>query len=275
MSTISRAARNTLGIGLLLAVLPTAHAEERYLTLAEVQAWSAAGKTKPSKIRAVALRDSALRVGAQAALAWRTRIYNDTLRRFDQELSATYDFRALLSHEGLVLPPVVVEARNTAVQDGDTLRVIRQTYRIDEPERLVSNAPTWQSFLLSADFPPPEKPPAMLLPQSTGEQAAWRLDTAEGWAEGLQQADRALKLRIARLRKAFVGRVLYLTLKLRGLVTDTEVKRTHQAIHSSGQELRIGEETITLARKAYLTRNARQWLALPQMPNAFVLNQGE
>jgi defect-in-organelle-trafficking protein DotC len=253
----------------------TAQAVERYPTLAEIQDWSVKGNARPSKLRAQALRESALRVGAQAALAWRTQRYNDTLRQLDSELARIYDFGALLRHGGRILPPLVVEARSTAVQEGDTLRIIRQIYRIDEPERLVTAAPTWHTYLLTADFEPPEKPPPILLPQAPEERTTWRADVKDGWTQGLKQADRAVQLRIARLRKAFVGRVLYNLLRLRGLATDTVIRRTQESIHSSGTELRIGEEIIAITRKAYLVRDAKKWVALPQLPNAFVLRHSE
>lgn len=266
--------------GLLLAIAAMAHAgDERYPTLAELQDWQASGaKDKPAgggAIRAQALRESALRVGAQGAYGVETCRYNARLRALEAELTRIYRFDQILTDQARVLPPVVIEARNSAVFEAGKATLTRQVYKIVEPARIVSAPPAWQDYLLTPDPAPPQKPPSILLPRSVAERETWRKDVAAGWEQGKIQSERALSLRIAKLHRAFVGRVRYRLLVLRGLAVPAMVASSGRSVKASDTELRIGEEIIRITQPAKLVARSRQWQLLPQLPNAFTLEFGD
>ena len=263
-------------LGLLFSSISIA--TENLPTLSELQQWhednSQSNQTKLSKIRDDALRESALRVGAQGGFAFTSQQFNDRLQARSAELNQIFRFDALLVDQARMLPPVIIEARNNALFTTDRATLTQQIYRINETAKLISAAPTWQQYLLTAKIKAPKKPLSLLLPQTKRERQRWRKAVAEGWREGVVQAERSLQRRIAQLRRAFIGRVRYHMLVLRGLVKPVKIKRSKRRILGNTQELRIGEEVLRISRPARLVKNSRQWQLLPQLPNAFSLEVG-
>ncbi len=71
-------------------------------------------KQKMSKIREMALKETALSIGAQSGLAWRAKIIDEALTKQARNLDAIYDFNSLtLEHN--ILPPVLLEGRKTLI----------------------------------------------------------------------------------------------------------------------------------------------------------------
>ena len=93
-------------------------------TLQALQGWRPAlqGRVEEQEpsLRERALRETALQVGSQAALAQKTRAQNAEVETFAPWLDEIYRFDQLLSERGLVLPPIVIEARRHAETDGDS-----------------------------------------------------------------------------------------------------------------------------------------------------------
>src|SRR5580704_11265418 len=69
-------------------------------------------KQKISKIREMALKETALSLGAQSGLAWRAKQIDQELTRQSRKLDAIFDFNALVLEHN-ILPPVLLEGRNT------------------------------------------------------------------------------------------------------------------------------------------------------------------
>ena len=80
--------------------------------LENTQGTSPSNTNTTSKIREMALKETALSVGAQTGLAVRAKTIDDQLVRQTHYLDTIYDFNALVL-ENNVLPPVLLEGRNT------------------------------------------------------------------------------------------------------------------------------------------------------------------
>lgn len=246
-------------------------------TLRELQAWRPTLKTVPSNqepsLRERALRETGLQVGSQAALAAKTRAQNAEVETYAPWLDAIYRFDQLLSEQGWVLPPLLIETRRHAAVKGTQLTQIEQSYKLLENAQVVSAPPTWRDYLIGASYSPPAKPEGALLPQNSAEEAVWSAAVHQGWEHGEQQAWLAFKARVGELHRAFLGRVRYWVLLERGLVTAPAVRITRRGVQQAANELLIGRTDITLSRLPEFRlprpprtgKKAQDWQALPEV----------
>ena len=252
------------GVGETPTVLPT---------LDDLQGWRPAlrGRVENPEpaLRERAVRETGLQVGSQAALAAISRKQNAEVETFAPWLDEIYRFDQLLMEKGLVLPPIVIEARRHAEVDGLKLAKIEQSYKLLENAQVVSAPPTWRDYLMAPDYPPPAKPEGALLPQNAEEERLWAEAVRAGWTQGEQQAELAFEARVGELHRAFLGRVRYLVLLERGLVTAPAVRVTRRGVKQNPNELLIGRTEITLSRLPQFrgpTRTGRlPWTALPEV----------
>lgn len=91
-------------------------------TLDELQGWRPALRgpveNPEPALRERAVRETGLQVGSQTALARISRDQNATVETVAAWLDEIYRFDQLLMEKGLVLPPIVIEARRHAEVDG-------------------------------------------------------------------------------------------------------------------------------------------------------------
>jgi len=75
------------------------------------------------KIREMALKETALSLGAQGGLAWRAKIIDEALTHQMRNLDTIYDFNSLILEHN-ILPPVLLEGRNTLnLADAQSIRI--------------------------------------------------------------------------------------------------------------------------------------------------------
>ena len=220
-------------------------------------------------MRERALRETALQVGSQAALAQKTREQNAEVEAHAKWLDEIYRFDQLLSEKGLVLPPIVIEARRHAEVDGVRLTQIEQSYQMIETAQVVSAPPTWRDYLIAEAYPPPPQPEGALLPQNAEEERLWAETIDRGWEQGEQQAWLAFKARVGELHRAFLGRVRYLVLLERRIVTAPAVRVARRGVQRDAHELLIGRTEVTLSRFPRFRGPDRKgqlpWNALPEV----------
>lgn len=243
--------------------------------LRELQGWRPAINAAPTQdptLRERALRETGLQVGSQAALAAKTREQNAEVQTYAPWLDAIYRFDQLLGEKGVVLPPVVIETRRHATVDGVRLTKIEQSYKMLENAQVVSAPPTWRDYVIASDYPPPVKPEGALLPQNPNEEQIWNEAVARGWEQGEQQAWLAFKARVGELHRAFLGRVRYLVLLERGLVTAPAITLARRGVKQDADELLIGRTEITLTRRSEFRlptpgkgKKAGRWTAAPEV----------
>lgn len=219
-------------------------------------------RTQPTmgKIREMALRETALTLSAQAALAWRARIIDDELTQQARHLDSIYDFSALILEHN-VLPPVLLEGRNTLnLADAQTIRVSDRTYKVFKQAHFVTTPPTWRQYLWM-DFVPPEYPNVTLLPKTREERQVWCFYIMEGWKRGIEQANNIMEDNIARIKEDFGGMIRYRKLLALNMVSAPYVSHTDLGITGDGSEIHIDDQVLRITALPELNVNSSEWIA--------------
>ncbi len=213
-----------------------------------------------SRMRETALRDISLSVGAQAGLAWRANTIDKELTKQARLLDTVYDFKALvLEHD--ILPPVLLEGRNTLnLADSQTIRVTDRIYKLSKQARFVTAAPNWRQYLWM-DYKKPEYPDQSLLPKTRLERRIWCRFVAQGWKNGIEQADNILEESIARIKEDFSGMVLYRKLLAMNMVSAPYVSHTDLGITGDESEMHIDDRVLRITALPILNINSKQWRA--------------
>lgn len=213
-----------------------------------------------SKIRDMALKETALSVGAQSGLAWRAKFIDDELVKQTRNLDAIYDFNALLL-ENNVLPPVLLEGRNTLnMADTQTIRISDRTYKVAKQAHFVTTPPGWRQYLWM-DYSKPETPHISLLPNTKEEKEVWYAYVAKGWQNGIDQANTILEESIARIKEDFTGMILYRKLLAMNMVSPPYVSHTDLGVTGDEKEIHIDDKVLRITALPGLNVNSSQWRA--------------
>ncbi len=246
-----------LGLGLSGCTKPGGNGPSDSLT--NLQKLSpGSGKSAVGALRAQALRDTALSVGARGGLAWRSAKINAVLLKNQSLLYRIFNFNAMLLDKN-VLPPILTEARNTLSLGGtDTIRIADRTYQILNQARFVSAAPNWRDYLWLS-FTPPETPDRTLLPRTSVERLIWKKYTEEGWRAGMQQAELIFKENMARLQRDFEGMIRYRTLLAQQMVSPPYVAETDMGITGGGSDLTVSDRVLRITAFPTLQNDSQNW----------------
>ncbi|PJD95099.1 MAG: type IV secretion system protein DotC [Legionella sp.] len=217
-------------------------------------------KQKVSKIREMALKETALSLGAQSGLAWRAKIIDEALVKQTRNLDTIYDFNALVLEHN-VLPPVLLEGRHTLnLADTQSIRVSDRTYKVAKQARFITTPPTWRQYLWM-DYTKPEAPNLFLLPKNKIEKEIWCIYTAKGWKNGVEQANTILEESQARLKEDFSGMILYRKLLAMNMVSPPYVSHTDLGVTGDESEIRIDDRVLRITALPALNTNSDQWRA--------------
>ncbi|GAV36438.1 hypothetical protein ROTAS13_04125 [Roseomonas sp. TAS13] len=214
--------------------------------------------------RAEVLRQSGLTYGAQGGLAARSFAINEMLRRYEAELTTTYDFRALVLPVGggqtLMRPPIVSEAQ-MAFALGENGQVARETsciFEITREAQLTSAPPDWRTYLVRS-WGTPRRPADAGLPRSRKEVEYWNRNVAEGWAQGEKQAVEIFLSDLGRLQRDIIGMARYRVLLRAGLVEEPRISFANSATEGGRARLNIGDRTVRITDQPGLQANRRRW----------------
>ncbi len=211
-----------------------------------------------SAIRSQALQETALSVGAQSGLAWRSKQINAILEQHDPNLRRVFDFNSMLLSDN-VLPPVLAEGRDTLHIDGDNaIRLADRTYKIISQARFVTTPPNWQQYLIM-HYDTPPRPDNTLLPITKRERITWKKYVSIGWKEGIQQANTIFAENLARLKRDYKGMALYRSLLAQNMVSMPYVAKANLGITGSGEDMRINDQVLRITALPALQTNAKQW----------------
>lgn len=219
-----------------------------------------------NKIRKAALQETAGGVGAQAALAWRSKQINDMLLQQSRTLDRIFNFNSLvLDHN--VLPPVLVEGNNTLnLDNNETIRLSDRDYQIVFPARFVTAAPTWREYLLM-NYKKPEDPDPTLLPKNNEEREIWNNYLSKGWRAGLQQSAEIFSANVGRLQRDFNGMILYRKLYAQKIVSAPFVSQADLGITGGGNNLRINDRVLRITAVSELNANSKNWKPVMTITN--------
>lgn len=237
-------------------------------SLAGLQAMAAAGKkgaltrSRPGmgKIREMALRETALSLGAQSGLAWRAKFIDEELTREARNLDAIFDFNSLILPHN-ILPPVLLEGRNTLnLADTQTIRISDRTYKVAKQARFVTTPPNWRQYLWM-DYKKPDYPDVTLLPKTREERIVWMQCVEKGWKDGVEQANVILEESIARIKEDFNGMILYRKLLAMNMVSAPFVSHTDLGVTGDGAEIHIDDRVLRITALPALNTNSKEWRA--------------
>jgi defect-in-organelle-trafficking protein DotC len=213
-----------------------------------------------SRMREMAIRDSALSLGAQAGLAWRANTIDKELTKQAHLLSTVYDFNSLML-ENDILPPVLLEGRNTLnLADAQTIRISDRVYKLTKQARFVTTPPNWRQYIWM-DYKKPEYPDQSLLPRTRLERKVWCRYVAQGWSQGLEQADNILEESIARLKEDFTGMILYRKLLAMNMVSAPYVSHIDLGVTGDEAEMHIDDRVLRITALPLLNINSKEWRA--------------
>ncbi|MDA8587239.1 type IV secretion system DotC family protein [Rhodobacteraceae bacterium] len=213
------------------------------------------------------LREAALSYAAQAGYERRVWEIMRQLEADSPRLSCSFDFNRVAyrapRETGYILPPVV--SRATAAinvnADGRSAVAADEYYRLEIPGRITTVVPTWRDYLVI----PLEEPAQQnddFLPQDREEKRVFARFAAEGWQAGVEQADEALELNFARLRRDYLGMVEYRRMVQAGLMTELVVRDSETRSAGDGDELFIGERRVRIVNAATFVRDPSKWQPL-------------
>ena len=212
------------------------------------------------KIREMALKETALSLGAQSGLAFRAKQIDEDLVKEGRNLDAIYDFNSLvLPHN--ILPPVLLEGRNTLnLDDEQTIRISDRTYKVYKQAHFVTTAPDWRQYLWM-DYKKPDYPDVTLLPKTKAERMIWIQCVEKGWKDGIEQANIILEESIARIKEDFAGMILYRKLLAMNMVSPPFVSNTDLGVTGDGAEIHIDDRVLRITALPALNVNSKEWRA--------------
>lgn len=218
-----------------------------------------------SPVREATLRDAAQALGVQAGLGDESRRIAGIINERAHQLDERFRFNELMMGVG-VLPPVISETQDAYAVDGPVMKVAQRVYRIDEPARFVSVAPTWRSWLLVGLAPElrPQAPQLQqLLPRDEAERAFWRRTLDEAYSAGVAQARSIFELNMARMERAYFGMRRFFDLHARGMVSRPEVIAADSVIdREDPNTVVVGATVFKIVRPSDFVEEFQQWKPL-------------
>jgi defect-in-organelle-trafficking protein DotC len=213
------------------------------------------------------LKDAAISYAAQAGYQHRVWQIMRQLERDSIKLSKTYDFNRVAHiaprETGIILPPVVSRATAAINVDDSGLAAVAadEYYRIEIPGRIVTVVPTWRDYLV-IPLEKPAEPEDEFLPQNREEKQVFDRFAAEGWQAGVEQADEALQINFAQLKRDYLGMVEFRKMVQAGLIRDIVIQSSERRSAGEGEELFIGERRVRIVDAARFVRDPRHWKPL-------------
>lgn len=228
--------------------------------LANTQGSKKRSKANMGKIREMALKETALSIGAQAGLAWRARTIDDQLTKEARNLDTIFDFNSLVLEHN-ILPPVLLEGRNTFnLADTQTIRISDRTYKVGKQARFITTPPNWRQYLWM-DYQKPEVPHISLLPKTKQEKELWCTYVEKGWKNGIEQAGVILEESIARIKEDYMGMILYRKLLAMNMVSPPFVSHTDLGVTGDSSEMHIDDRVLRITALPGLNINSKEWIA--------------
>lgn len=184
---------------------------------------SAAGATKAAKGKLAALRPKAIEetayaLAVQHGVKWRYDQINNALESRSGHIDTIFNFNAHLLYNGMLMPPIVVEAGPGQRLENSKLNVFTDTtYKIIEDARLLTTAPDWRAYLMQQHNAVIDVHPS-LYPKTAQERKIWQAAIEKGWAVGVEQAQYLYEQGVNRLKRDILGIIRYRVLALQGIV---------------------------------------------------------
>ena len=208
-----------------------------------------AQKNESAKARSQAILDTALGLGVKAGMAWQLRNIEAAIKLHQREFDTIYDFGHLMI-QTRVVPPVITETRDLYNQDGEyALRLSGAYYKIEYQARFSSVAPNWREYLT---FPQPDLSRASLMaalmPRDSDEERVWQLAVADGWKQGVEQANLMLQYGLDRMNRDYAGMLRFHTFVMQGKLTLPAIASESISVTNNGQTMAVDETLLRITK---------------------------
>lgn len=223
-----------------------------------------------SPVRSKFLKETAQTLGAQLGLIERAKEINQAIDSKRVLMENTFRFGDLVIGAG-VLPPVVVETRNAASVTDTTMRLAGTIYKITQPARFFSGAPSWRDWLLMG-LPSDAEMPSMptneqLLPRDAQERRFWEQEVRKAYQQGRKQAQAIFDHNLAQLEEVYLGMRTYYDLYQRNMVTAPTIAKSQEVLTQSGPDtIILGDTLFRITEPAAFNLHSEQWKALEARP---------
>jgi len=218
-----------------------------------------AQKNEAAKARSHAILDTALGIGVKAGMAWQLRNIDNAVKRHQRELDTVYDFGHLMIQDRVV-PPVITEARDLYNQDSDyVLRLSGAYYKIEYQARFSSVAPNWRDYLT---FPTPNLDRDLmsaLLPRDSDEKRVWELAVADGWKQGVEQANLMLQYGLDKMNRDYTGMLRFHSFVIQGKLTMPVIASESIAVTNNGQTMAVDETLLRITTLPEFNGKMANW----------------
>lgn len=237
-------------------------------SLRELQSIPKEGKvvgknSMPIDIRKDAMKEAALSYGARGGLAFRTYHIRMEQNTRKTALDKVFNFRQLLipAPSGLLIePPIVGEQLNAMVinANGQEAAVADSVYNINRNARIVSAPRTWEAYL-ERDWGEVTPPPDILRPENDEERANWERWVAQGWREGVDQANEIFQADLNKLVADYQGMIRYRMLLTQGMISPPYALQKDRGVTGGGDEMRVGDRAVSITGQPQLKTKYNEW----------------
>lgn len=263
-----------LGCGSLICADARAGSDTPPPSLTDVLLLKAPAGDSVEDMRTKMIAAAGRTVGFRAGVANRGLDFKRLLDARTDVLDQMFQFQTLLGPGG-VLPPVIVEARDSEAIDPDQVRTATRIFKIARTERLVSVPPTWRDYLYtglvlkgSIDMPQDDG-----RPKNDAEMKVWQDSVKEGWKQGQEEAQAIFEANLNRLTRDFNGMLRYSILLKQSIISPTQVAESHRAVSGDTIEIKMDDRLRRITQKAELQIDPSKWRiggdqARPALPPA-------
>lgn len=199
---------------------------------------------RSSNVRTNQIIAAAEGVGIKAGFAAEAQRLAQAVNRHAASMDAHFNFAALMTGGGFVVPPVISEVRAVSEQRNPT--VVYSTTGIFEiaSEAYVSvRPPHWRDYL-TVNAAAPSAPSGIKI-ETSDDRRAWRDAAKRGWDRGVSEARAAFTAGLDRLVRDHKGMLRYHELAGEGAVSlaKTSVTEKNGAVYVNGKRA-TGRETV-------------------------------
>jgi defect-in-organelle-trafficking protein DotC len=205
---------------------------------------------KISSLRPKAIEETAYALGVQHGVKWRYDQINTIIDANAGSVDTVFNFNAHLLHNGVMMPPIVVEAGPAQRLESEKLSVYTDTtYKIRQDARLLTCAPDWRAYLIQHHKAVIDVHPS-LYPADESERAIWTKAVEKGWDHGVGQANYLFEQEAARLKRDIRGIIRYRILAMQGVVNVPlmATARTGAQISEKRRKLELSKTVVRMTK---------------------------
>lgn len=224
-----------------------------------------------SVVREAILREAATALGARAGMMAKGCDIKTEIEKRSVGLDRRFRFSDLIMGKGL-LPPVISEAKDSVSLTEKALRWSSRVYTLDEPARLIVNAPTWRDWLY-VGMPMDgcgknsnvvnSTLSSVHRPSNPSEEKFFRSVLAKSYEQGKEAAQAVFDTNLARLNRSYAGMRNYFDLYQRGIVSAPVIVSNTDVVNNDDPNvLLIGDTLIRITMQPKFVSDPESWVPL-------------